>query len=384
MSKNFLKGTTLKNGTIIQPHNRIKIKIPNILKDKNIKQIWIIPKNKGHYFEIQYVYEINEINNQFINNENKYLSIDLGVNNLATCTYYNPYSISLKNKFKSFIIDGKKLKSINQFYNKQISKLQSLAAKDYKAPYYTKQMYNITRKRNNRINDYIHKTCKYIINYCLTNKINIIILGYNENIKQNLKTNNCFSIKHKYMTKAVKQNFVNIPFYRIKENLSYRCKLHNIKLIIQEESYTSKANFIKNDYIPTYGKVESTYVDIENSTLKKNVYDENKKYKFTGERINRGQYKYNCDLNLKLDYINADLNGSLNIMRKYLLNEEYKYLNKSKVVNIIKDFDIVKDFNDIVNDFNDIVNDFNDIVKDLNDILYHRGVLVTPIRIHLK
>jgi len=340
MSRLFLKGgITLFDGSVAQSHDRVKVKLPDILKNKKIKQIWIIPKNKGFYFEIQVIYEI-KINNDQIDqlSKNKYLSIDLGVNNLCTCTYYNPYSINLKNKFKSFIIDGKKLKSINQFYNKQISKLQQLAAKDNKASYYTKRMYNITRKRNNRINDYINKTSKYIIDYCLKYGIYTIVLGYNQQWKNKSK-----------LDKKNNQNFISIPFYKLKENLKYRSELKNIELVIQEESYTSKANFINNDYIPTYEKVE----------LKKNVYDENKKYKFTGYRpsLTRGQYIFNnTSYKLKLKYINSDLNGSLNILRKYLNNT-------SKVVNIVKSFDIVKDF---------------------NDILYHRGALIAPIRIKLK
>ena len=84
-----------------------------------------------------------------------------------------------------------------------------------------------------------------------------------------------------------------------------------------------------------YGKVE----------LKKNIYDENKKYKFTGNRIKRGQYKYNEDLKMKLDYINADMNGSLNILRKYLnnkdlLEEKSNSVNDSKIA----DIKLVEDF----------------------------------------
>ena len=329
MSKEFLKGgMILYDGSIVQSHERIKIQIPNILKDKNIKQIWIIPKHKGNYFEIQYVYEIRKKINLKKKNNNL-LSIDLGINNLCTCVNYKEKD---KNKFKSFIIDGKKLKSINQFYNKQISKLQQLAAKDNKAPYYTKKMYNITKKRNNRINDIIHKACKYIIDYCLINGIDTIILGYNENIKQNIN-----------IGKRNNQNFINIPFYKIKENLRYRSELNNIELVIQEESYTSKANFINNDYIPIYGKVE----------LRKDVYDENKKYKFSGSRPKRGKYVFDkTSTRFKVNYINADMNGSLNIMRKYL--------DKSKVVSSIR------------------------LVNNFNAALYHRGVLLAPIRIRVK
>ena len=250
---------------------------------------------------------------------------------MATCVAYKPNE-KLKNIFKSFIIDGKKLKSWNQLYNKMISILQSRN----KSNQWTKQIYQVLRKRNNRVNDYINKACKKIVDYCLNNDINNIILGYNQGIKQNIE-----------LGKINNQNFVNIPFYKIKENLAYRCEGNKINLIIQEESYTSKANFINNDYIPIYGKTE----------LRKNVYDENSKYKFTGKRIKRGLYKYNEDLKLKLDYINADMNGSLNIMRKYLNN-------KSNIVNDSRIDDIK-------------------LVEDFRRVLYDRGVLVTPIRIRL-
>ena len=331
MSKEFLKGgMILFNGSIVQPHNRIRIKLPNILKDKNIKQIWIIPKNKGNYFEIQYVYEIIKKINLKKKNTNL-LSIDLGINNLCTCVSYKEND---KNKFKSFILDGKKLKSVNQFYNKQISKLKQLAAKDNKAPYFTKKMYNITRKRNNRINDYIHKVCKYIIDYCLMNKIDTIILGYNKNIKQNIN-----------IGRKNNQNFVNIPFYKIKENLKYKSELNNIELVIQEESYTSKANFINNDYMPIY-------IEERIRTIERKV--ELKKIRFSGRRPKRGKYIFtnNSSSRFKVNYINVDMNGSLNIMRKYL--------NRSKVVNSMK------------------------LVNDFNTVLYHRGILLVPIRIKVK
>ena len=296
--------------------------MPNILKDKKIQQIWIVPKHKGNYFEVQYVYD-NTLNFINTNNKNlnqdqtdqlkrqKYLSIDLGVNNLCTC---------VTSDLKSFIIDGKRIKSWNNWYNKRISILQTLASKDKSAPKFTRQMYNITRKRNNRIDDYIHKTCKYIINYCLKYKINNIILGYNQGFKQNVN-----------LGKKVNQQFIGIPFYKLKENLTYLCEDNKINLVIQEESYTSKASFLNKDFIPTYG-----------------VND--KLANFTGKRIKRGLYE--SIINKKKLKINADLNGSLNILRKYFQSE-------SKVV---------EEYN---------------LYKKLYDVLYTRGVLITPLRINL-
>ena len=145
LSKQYLKQNNLTHISI----NRPKIQIPDILKDKNIKQIWIVPKGNGNYFEIHYVYEINEnIQDQFDqDSKNNYLSIDLGINNLATCVAYKPNE-KFKNIFKSFIIDGKKLKSWNQLYNKMINILQSRNKNNNQ---WTKQMYQVLRKRNNRI-----------------------------------------------------------------------------------------------------------------------------------------------------------------------------------------------------------------------------------------
>ena len=339
----------------LKSKNRFKIKIPTILKDKKIKYIQVIPKYKGRIFEIHYTYEININNNIQINNN--YLAIDLGVNNLFTCINYSHNS---KKKINSFILDGKELKSINQGYNRIISKLQEKNTN--KKLRYTKRMYNILKKRNNKINYYIHKTCKKLINYCLQNNIKTIVLGWNNDFqrKSNLGRKN-------------NQYFANIPFSKLKDNLEYRCKMNNIKFFLQEESFTSKASFLDNDYMLSYkkdeklgyvlrtinDKVESTYVDIENSTLKK-------KY-FTGKRVKRGLYKSENGI-----LINADMNGALNILKKYLLNEEYKQLNKGKVVSRKISYEDLIESRDIHNLYEDI------------STLYCRGALVAPIRIRVR
>ena len=136
-------------------HKRISIKIPTILKDKKIKEIRIIPKLKARYFEIQYVYE-SKIEKLNLNKENA-LGIDLGIDNLCTC---------VTNNGKDFIIDGRKLKSINQFYNKRNASLQSLKDTKKKIKEKIKLLQaKITTKRNNRVNDYLSKTARTIINY---------------------------------------------------------------------------------------------------------------------------------------------------------------------------------------------------------------------------
>ncbi|BBM50914.1 RNA-guided endonuclease InsQ/TnpB family protein [Leptotrichia wadei] len=268
----------LKNGMLIIPysnlfkktHQEVKIKLPPVLKGKKIKEIRIIPKQHSRYFEIQYTYEVEEVQRE-LNKENG-LGIDLGIDNLCTC---------VTNTGASFIIDGRKLKSINQYYNKINAKLQSIKDKQ-KIEHITLRQKRIARKRNNRIEDYLSKAARIIINYCLNNDIGKIVLGYNEDFQRN---SNIGSINN--------QNFVNIPYGKLRDKLIYLCKLYGIEFKLQEESYTSKASFFDGDEIPIYDK--------ENP----------QEYIFSGKRIKRGLYQTSTG---KL--INADCNGALNILRK--------------------------------------------------------------------
>ena len=341
LSKLILKKYNLN----AQSKDRFRIKIPTILKDKKIKYIQVIPKYKGKIFEIHYTYEI-EINENIQVNDN-YLSIDLGVKNLMTCINYNHNS---KKKINSFILAGKELRSINQGYNRIISKLQKLNTnKNLK---YTKKMYNILKKRNNKVNYYIHKTCKKLIDYCLQNNIKTIILGWNSDFqrKANLGRKN-------------NQFFTSMPFSKIKDNLEYRCKMNDIKFVLQEESFTSKASFLDNDYMLNYKKDEKLGYVLR--TIDDKV--ELRKQQFTGERIERGLYKSKNGI-----LINSDLNGALNILKKYLLNKEYKQLNKCKVVSRKISYEDLMESRDIYNLYEDI------------STLYSRGALVAPIRIKVR
>ena len=268
----------LKDGMLIIPysnsfrktHEEITIKLSPILKGKKIKEIRIIPKQHSRYFEIQYTYEVEEVQRE-LNKENG-LGIDLGIDNLCTC---------VSNNGKSFIIDGRKLKSINQYYNKINAKLQSIKDKQ-KIERTTLRQKRIARRRNNRIEDYLSKAARIIISYCLNNDIGKIVLGYNEDFQRN---SNIGSINN--------QNFVNIPYRKLRDKLTYLCKLYRIEFKLQEESYTSKASFFDGDIIPVYDK--------------ENLQE----YKFSGKRIKRGLYQTSRGYQL-----NADCNGALNILRK--------------------------------------------------------------------
>ena len=270
----------IKDDTLLIPysylfaseHKRISIKIPTILKNKKIKEIRIIPKLKARYFEIQYVYE-SKIEKLNLNKENA-LGIDLGINNLCTC---------VTNNGRSFIIDGRKLKSINQFYNKRNASLQALKDTKKKIKEKIKLLQaKIATKRNNRVNDYLSKTARTITNYCIENDIGKIVIGYNVTFQRNSN-----------IGKVNNQNFVNIPYGKLRNKLEYLCDMYGIEYILQEESYTSKASFFDRDDLPLYNA------------------DNPQEYTFSGRRVKRGLY-----MTKKGNLINADVNGALNILRK--------------------------------------------------------------------
>ena len=252
-------------------HKPIEITIPPILLDKTIKEIRIIPKANARFFEIQYIYEAECIQRNL--NTNNALALDLGINNLVT---------AVSNIGKSFIIDGRRLKSINQWFNKESARLQSIKDKQHFGRKLTNRQKVIVRNRNNKVNDYMNKTARKVIDYCIINDIGTLVVGYNETFQRNSN-----------IGKQNNQNFVNIPYGQLRNKLEYLCKLNNIVFIKQEESYTSKSSFWDKDNIPVYNA------------------DNPKEYQFSGRRLQRGLYKTASG-----KIINADVNGALNIMRK--------------------------------------------------------------------
>ena len=252
-------------------HKAVEITIPPILLDKKVKEIRIIPKANAGFFEIQYIYETDCIHRNL--NQSNALALDLGINNLVT---------AVSNTGKSFIVDGRKLKSINQWFNKENARLQSIKDKQHFGKKTTNRQKAIVRDRNNKVNDYMNKTARIIIDYCISNDIGTLIAGYNVTFQRN-----------SHIGKQNNQNFVNIPYGHLRDKLSYLCELNGIVYIEQEESYTSKASFWDNDNIPVYNN------------------DNPKEYEFSGSRIHRGLYKTAGG-----KVLNADINGALNIMRK--------------------------------------------------------------------
>lgn len=259
----------------------IPIPFPQRLADKAIKEIRILPCSNGRYFKIQYAYEVER---ESLNlDKDNMLSIDLGVDNLATC---------VSTIGTSFIMDGRKLKSINHQWNKEMARLHSISMKQNIKS--TKRIQDITTKRNNRVNDAIKKTARYIVNYCISNDIGSLIVGYNADFKRNSnlgQTNN--------------QNFIQIPLGNLRQQLQFLCWKYNIEYIEQEESYTSKSSFLDNDVLPQY-KPEQPYEG-----------------QFSGKRIKRGLYQSKNGT-----ILNADVNGAANILRKCKQDVDFDKLCK--------------------------------------------------------
>ena len=256
----------LKDGKIHFPKTFQGFTIKPKFTDKenfvSFQQVRLISHKNRIVAEVVYNMEILEIkaDNQ------RYIGIDIGVNNLATVCN----SIS----DKAFIINGKPLKSINQYYNKVISHYKEIAKRMNKTDY-SKRMDRLTEKRNSKIDDYLHKASRYIINCCLKADIHTIVIGKNKEWKQNSK-----------LSKKVNQNFVQIPFARLIETIQYKAKEQGIAVILTEESYTSGTSFIDNEE-PT-----------------KENYNK-------ARRIYRGLFVSNKGIK-----INADLNGAYQILRK--------------------------------------------------------------------
>ena len=249
--------------------NKGIIKFPKIFKGfylktkvNDLQQVRFIPKDK--YIVVEVVYRVNDIK-QLIDN-NRYIGIDLGLDNFATITN-NCGLIPL-------VINGKGLKSINQYYNKQISYYKSIAKRVNKLDY-TNRMRTLTFKRNNKVEDYIHKASRFVVDYCRNNEINIIIIGNNKNWKQNSN-----------MNKKVNQNFISIPYCSFINKVQYKAEEFGIQVIITEEGYTSGTSFL-DDELP----------------IKENYNKSRRKY--------RGLFISNKGIK-----INADVNGSYQIIKK--------------------------------------------------------------------
>ncbi len=222
-------------------------------KVNSLQQVRILPRNKHIIVEVVYNYESKDS----LEDNRRYLGVDIGLDNLATIVNNVGYS--------PIIINGKGLKSINKYYNKQISHYREVAKRMNKLDY-TERMNKLTIKRNNKIDDFMHKASKFIVDYALGINCNTIIIGNNKDWKRGSK-----------MSKNVNQSFVGIPHQRFIEMIKYKCENVGLNLIITEESYTSSTSFLdgelpcKDNYDKTRRKYRGLFISNEGIKINADV-----------------------------------------------------------------------------------------------------------------
>jgi putative transposase len=233
----------------------------------DINEVRIVPHL--NYYVVEVIYE--QPIQQLVSGE-AVAGVDIGLNNLAAVT-------SNQKGFKPFLINGRPVKAINNYYNKKKAELQSQLKGNRKT---SNRIQRLSTKRGFKIDDYLHKSSRFIINQLVENNISTLVIGKNENWKQGIR-----------IGKVNNQNFTSVPHARFIEMLTYKAELIGIKVIITEESYTSVASFLDGDFIPVHGSPEA------------------KAAKFSGRRVKRGLYFSKIGVKF-----NADINGSYNIIRK--------------------------------------------------------------------
>jgi IS605 OrfB family transposase len=246
----------LRKGFVVL--SQCSIKLPT--KTSNVDQVRIVPQKTCYVIEIVYSKELAQETQGYS------AAIDLGLSNLMTATSNNP-------GVKPLVVNGKPLKAINQLFNKRKAQAQSVEAH--------RQVLDLVHKRNNRVSNYLHTASRRVIDWCLASGISRLIVGKNDRWKQDIN-----------IGKSNNQQFTAIPHTRLIQMLEYKGALVGIKVMTTEEAYTSKASALDGDALPKYREATP---------------------RFSGKRIKRGLYRSGTGR-----FINADVNGSLNIGRKVI------------------------------------------------------------------
>jgi IS605 OrfB family transposase len=253
LSKPWLKkGIIQFSGTDIQFKTNVKF--------KEIQQVRMIPNATCYTIEVVY----NVVAAAPVPFNGRIASIDIGLNNLATLTS--------NGAFAPWILNGKPLKSINQFYNKKKAKLQAALKKEQKT---SRRIQALTHKRNHKVKDYLHQSSRYVMNQLVSNQISVLVIGKNDQWKQEIA-----------LGSRTNQNFVQIPHATFIDQLKYKAQLVGIRVVLQEESYTSKCSFLDGESIQKHPE-------------------------YQGKRVKRGLFRSKNGT-----VLNADVNGSANILKK--------------------------------------------------------------------
>ena len=246
--------------------NRKEIKIPftyEEVRGKDIKRLQILPQKNAQHFEYRIIYE--EETEEVETSEGNFLSLDLGVENLATAVDHSG---------RSFILDGRQLKSINRWYNKRRARLQSIKDKQG-IEEETQRMYRLRKKRENKIHDYLNKAVKSLVDYCVEHKIETVYVGDGKGWKQSVELGD-----------RNNQNFVQIPFDKFKQKLKHKLEEKEIEFQLVDEAHTSKCSFLDNEPVKHHEE-------------------------YKGSRVERGLFQSSDGTE-----INADVNAAANIAQK--------------------------------------------------------------------
>ncbi len=238
--------------------------MPSNLKFEDIKELRILPRNRCFYAE--FIYKSNTVNSDV--DKSRVLGIDHGLNNWLTC---------VSNVGTSFIVDGRHVKSLNRWYNKQVAIIKESKPQGF----WSNKLAAITEKRNRQIRDAINKVARLVISHCLNNRIGRVVFGWGQGIKQEIN-----------LGQKRNQQFVQIPTARLKQRVEQLCQQYGIEFVETEEANTSAASFVDGDTLPKHGEKPDNW-------------------KSSGRRVKRGLFR--TALNW---YINADCNGAANIIRK--------------------------------------------------------------------
>jgi putative transposase len=281
----------------------LEIELPKQLVGKAIKQVEIIPKHKSFHAVFVYdddlsdIYQIVEpfktveqveldkldskceFRSKIVKLHNQVMSIDLGLNNLATCV--------TNGVVEPFIIDGRRLKSVNAYYNKRKASMQSKPCSERSeeswGKKWSRRLQSLTNWRNAAVNDYMHRATSYVVKTCVEHGISKVVVG---DVVKSLNNIN--------LGKITNQNFVNLALGQFVDKLGYKLGSHGIELVVTDESYTSKASFVDGDKMPLLNNPKTKH-----------------KRTFSGKRVKRGLYKSSDET-----LLNADANGAYNILRK--------------------------------------------------------------------
>ena len=184
-------------GNVVKLEKGLEIELPSPLIGKTIKQVEIIPKFRAFHAVFVYDSALNDFSP--IPDRYKVMSIDLGLNNLATCV--------TNGVVKPFIIDGRKLKSVNAYYNKRKAKMQAKLEKQ-RGKKWSNKLQSLTDWRNAFVNDYMHRATHVVVKSCVENGISKVVVG--DVVK---------SLDHINLGKRTNQNFVNLSLGQFVEKL---------------------------------------------------------------------------------------------------------------------------------------------------------------------